>query len=37
MGLSFQKIYRITDIGEQILQEEARRIQEIYHNLEGLL
>jgi len=32
-----KKIYVISDIGEQILKEEAKRINEIYHNLEGLL
>lgn len=32
-----KKIYRITDIGKEILYEEANRIKEIYHNLEGLL
>jgi DNA-binding PadR family transcriptional regulator len=32
-----KKLYLITKIGEQILIEEAKRIQEIYHNLEVLL
>lgn len=32
-----KKIYSITDIGRQILLEEAHRIKEIYHNVEGLL
>lgn len=32
-----KKIYVITDIGKQILLEEAHRIKEIYHNVEGLL
>lgn len=32
-----KKIYGITNIGKQILLEEAHRIKEIYHNVEGLL
>lgn len=32
-----KKFYLITIIGEQILLEEAKRIQEIYRNLEALL
>lgn len=32
-----KKLYLITNIGEQILLEEAKRIQEIYRNLEALL
>lgn len=32
-----KKLYVITKIGEQVLAEEANRIQEIYKNLEGLL
>lgn len=32
-----KKNYRITDVGEKILQEEANRIKAIYHDLEGLL
>lgn len=32
-----KKIYVITDIGKQILLEEVRRIEEIYHTVEGLL
>ena len=32
-----KKNYRITGIGKQILVEEASRIKEIYHNVEGLL
>jgi DNA-binding PadR family transcriptional regulator len=32
-----KKLYLITTIGEQILIEEAKRIQEIYLNLEALL
>ncbi|AGK95520.1 PadR family transcriptional regulator [Clostridium pasteurianum] len=32
-----KKIYAITDTGEQILLEEAQRIKEIYHIVEGLL
>lgn len=32
-----KKMYLITNIGKQILSEEAARIREIYHNLEGLL
>ncbi|MGI6004451.1 MAG: PadR family transcriptional regulator [Christensenellales bacterium] len=32
-----KKIYRITDVGEKILQEEANRIKAIYYDLEGLL
>ena len=32
-----KKNYRITGVGEQILQEEARRIKEIYHSVEGLV
>lgn len=31
-----KKIYRITGVGEKILQEEANRIKQIYNNLEGL-
>ena len=32
-----KRIYIITDIGKQILLEEAYRIKEIYHSVEGLL
>lgn len=32
-----KKMYLITDVGKQILSEEAARIKEIYNNLEGLL
>ena len=32
-----RKFYVITDIGKQILLEEAHRIKEMYHNVEGLL
>lgn len=32
-----KKLYVITDIGKEILSEEAKRIKEIYRNLEGLL
>ena len=32
-----KKIYVITDMGKQILLEEVHRIEEIYHNVEGLL
>ncbi len=32
-----KKLYLITNIGEQILMEEAKRIKEIYLNLEALL
>ena len=32
-----KKVYKITDIGTQILLEEVQRIKEIYHNVEGLL
>lgn len=32
-----KKLYLITDIGQQILLDEANRIKEIYKNLEGLL
>ena len=32
-----KKNYRITGVGEQILLEEARRIKEIYHSVEGLV
>ncbi len=32
-----KKYYIITDIGKQILMEEANRIKEVYRNLEGLL
>ncbi len=32
-----KKMYLITDIGGEILSEEAKRIKEIYKNLEGLL
>lgn len=32
-----KKIYVITDIGKQILLEEAHRIEEIYHSVEGLI
>ena len=32
-----KKLYLITEIGKQILVEEAKRIQEIYLNLEALL
>lgn len=32
-----RKFYLITDTGRQILLEEAKRIREIYQNLEGLL
>jgi DNA-binding PadR family transcriptional regulator len=32
-----KKMYLITDIGRQILSEEAARIKEIYHNLEEFL
>jgi DNA-binding PadR family transcriptional regulator len=32
-----KKLYTITDVGRQILSEEAKRIKEIYKNLEGLL
>jgi len=32
-----KKYYVITDIGKQIVGEEANRIKEIYNNLEGLL
>lgn len=32
-----KKIYRITEIGKEVLFEEAKRIKEIYYNLEGLL
>lgn len=32
-----KKLYVITKIGEQILTEEAKRIQEISKNLEGLI
>lgn len=32
-----KKMYTITTVGTQILGEEAERIKEIYHNLEGLL
>ncbi|MHC1684175.1 MAG: PadR family transcriptional regulator [Clostridiaceae bacterium] len=32
-----KKYYVITDIGKQILTEEANRIKEIYYNLEGVL
>ncbi|MGD6944287.1 PadR family transcriptional regulator [Cytobacillus gottheilii] len=30
-----RKYYQITDIGRYILQQEARRIKELYHNLGG--
>lgn len=32
-----KKYYVITPLGEQILREEAARINEIYHQLEGLI
>ena len=32
-----RKFYIITELGKTVLQEETRRIKEIYHNLEGLL
>lgn len=32
-----KKYYRITLLGEQILREEAARIQEVYRHMEGLL
>lgn len=32
-----KKIYAITAIGKQILLEEVRRIEDIYHTVEGLL
>lgn len=32
-----KKYYQITSLGTNILQREAVRIKEIYHNLEGLL
>lgn len=32
-----KKIYQITDIGKQILLTEAKRIQELFRNVEGLL
>lgn len=32
-----KKIYAITATGKQILLEEVHRIEEIYHNVEGLL
>ncbi len=32
-----KKLYLITPVGRRILGEEAGRISEIYHNLEGLL
>jgi len=32
-----KKLYIITDLGRQILKEEASRIKEIYQNAEGLL
>lgn len=32
-----KKLYRITDVGEQILVEEARRIREIHANLEAII
>lgn len=32
-----KKNYVITEVGMRILTEEARRIREIYHNVEGLL
>ena len=32
-----RKFYIITELGKTVLQEETRRIAEIYHNLEGLL
>ena len=32
-----RKFYIITEQGKAVLQEETRRIAEIYHNLEGLL
>lgn len=31
-----RKYYQITDIGRLILMEEARRIKELYHNMEVL-
>ncbi|MFD1178023.1 PadR family transcriptional regulator [Paenibacillus puldeungensis] len=32
-----KKFYVMTELGEQVLVEEARRIKEIYENVEGLL
>jgi len=32
-----KKVYKITEIGTQILLEEVQCIKEIYHNVEGLL
>ena len=32
-----KKLYRITDVGERILIEEARRIREIHANLEAII
>ena len=32
-----RKFYIITELGKAVLQEETRRIAEIYHNLEELL
>lgn len=32
-----RKVYIITDVGKQILEEEKRRITEIYNNLEVLI
>ena len=32
-----RKFYVITELGKTVLQEETRRIAEIYHNLEELL
>lgn len=32
-----KKFYASTELGKQILMEEARRIQELHHNVEGLI